>query len=281
MGNPLIFRMVRRVGLALLAAGFSLLLYMGLLAQAEPRVRRLGLTLEGLSSRKAPIRIILISDIHAGTSDMSPARVSQLVEKANSLKPDLVLLAGDFISDKEFPARRNSIEDSVAPLGALRAPLGTLAVLGNHDHWLDAKTVREALQRNGITVLENGAVRRGPLAVGGVDDIHTGHDDITATSIAMAEVGGAKLLLSHSPDIFPRVPEDVKLTLSGHTHCGQIALPFFGIVRTASNYGRRFACGIIKEGDKVLVVSGGVGTSVLPLRLLAPPDIWLITLRPE
>ncbi len=265
--------------LALTAAGLFLLLHMALLATSEPQVRKFALALESFPDGHPPVVAALISDIHAGGADVSPERVAKVVEQVNSLKPDLVLLAGDFISEKKFPARRLSIEESIAPLANLRAPLGTVAVLGNHDHWLSARTVRAALAKSGITVLDNQAVRRGPVALGGVDDVHTRQADMAATAASMARLGGVKLLLSHSPDIFPEVPSDVKLTLAGHTHCGQIAFPLIGAIVTASNYGRRFACGIIEENGRILIVSGGVGTSGLPIRLLARPDIWLITLR--
>jgi predicted MPP superfamily phosphohydrolase len=92
-------------------------------------------------------------------------------------------------------------------------------------------------------------------------------------------LGGAKLILSHSPDVFPELPADIGLTLAGHTHCGQIAPPLLGPIVTASRYGRRFACGLIREGGRSLIVTAGLGTSGLPLRLGAEPDLWLLTLR--
>ena len=92
---------------------------------------------------------------------------------------------------------------------------------------------------------------------------------------------GARILLSHSPDPFPRVPGDVGLMLAGHTHCGQIRLPLIGAVSTMSDYGDRYACGLVRENAKVLIVSAGLGTSILPLRLGAPPDLWLIRVGPR
>jgi len=135
------------------------------------------------------------------------------------------------------------------------------------------------LRRAGIAVLDNSAVRAGPLAIGGLDDAFTHHDDLSATLRAMAKLGGAPILLSHSPDPFPRVPADVALMVAGHTHCGQIRLPVVGALSSMSEFGDKYACGVIVEDGKTLVVGAGLGTSILPLRLGAVPDMWIITLK--
>ena len=97
----------------------------------------------------------------------------------------------------------------------------------------------------------------------------------------MRALPGARILLSHSPDPFPGVPGDVALMLAGHTHCGQVRLPFLGAVKTMSAYGQRYACGLIRENGRTLIVTAGLGTSGLPLRLGAVPDLWLIRLGPR
>jgi predicted MPP superfamily phosphohydrolase len=151
-------------------------------------------------------------------------------------------------------------------------------VLGNHDHWRDEAEVGEALKRIGVRVLDNDAARAGPLAIGGLDDAFTGKDDVRATVRKMKAVGGVPVLLSHSPDPFATLSADVPLMLAGHTHCGQIHLPLIGPLATESAYGERYACGLMRENDRTLVVSAGLGTSVLPLRIGAAPDMWQITL---
>ena len=133
----------------------------------------------------------------------------------------------------------------------------------------------------GIVVLENDAARAGPLSIGGLDDAFTGRDEPAATLAAMRRIGGAPVLLSHSPDPFTRVPADVRLMLAGHTHCGQIRLPLVGAISYMSDYGERYGCGRIDEGGRTLIVTAGIGTSILPLRLGARPDMWLVTLGPE
>lgn len=222
---------------------------------------------------------MLISDIHVAGPDMPPARLARIVGRIDALKPDLVLIAGDFVSDKRLSTRRYGTAEAVAPLARLHPRLGTFAVLGNHDHWRDAAAISTALAHAGVRVLDNQAVRAGPLAVGGLDDAFTGHDDLAATLASLRAVGGVPVLLSHSPDPFPSVPAAVPLTVAGHTHCGQIRLPIVGPLATMSDHGARYACGLIREQGKILIVGAGLGTSVLPLRLGAVPDLWLVTLR--
>ena len=156
----------------------------------------------------------------------------------------------------------------------------TIAVLGNHDHWRDAPAARRALARAGIRLLENQAVQIGPLAVGGLDDDFTGRADLPATLAALRRLEGPKLILSHSPDPFADPAPDVFLMLAGHTHCGQIAPPLIGPLSTMSDYGRRYACGLVREGGRTLVVTAGLGTSGIPLRLGAVPDLWLVEIGP-
>lgn len=175
-----------------------------------------------------PMTIVLLSDLHVAGPDMPPERLARIVAQVNALQPDLVLIAGDFVSDKAVTTRRYSAGDATAPLRAIRATHGTVAVLGNHDHWRSAAAMRTALRAAGVTVLDNDAVRAGPLAIGGIDDAMTGHADLPTTIARLRRIGGVPVLLSHSPDPFPHVPADVRLMLAGHTHCGQIRLPLVG-----------------------------------------------------
>lgn len=271
---------LRRLGFALLilfALGLCLLLWAYGVATSDPVVRRAQLPMPGLTS---PVKILLISDIHVAGPDMPPERLSRIVAQINALRPDFVLIAGDLVSDKSVATWTYSLTQAVAPLAALKPRLGSFAVLGNHDIWRDAAGAEKALASAGVRLLDNDAVAAGPLAIGGLNDAFTGRDDLPATLAALRLVPGAKLLLSHSPDPFPRVPPDVTLMLAGHTHCGQIVLPLVGALATFSDYGDRYACGLVREGGKTLIVGAGLGTSLLPLRIGAVPDLWLVELRP-
>lgn len=249
-------------------------------ALSKPRVRRTSLALADWPGQAPPVRVLLISDIHVAGPDMPPERLAGIVAQINALRPDLALIAGDLVSDRPLSTRFYSTEESIAPLARLRPRLGTIAVLGNHDHWRDEEATRAAIAAAGIRLLDNDAVKVGPLVVGGLDDPFTDHDDPAATVAGMRKLRGAKLLLSHSPDPFAELPRDVRLMVAGHTHCGQVSLPLIGPLVSFSDYGNRYACGLIREGGKTLIVGAGLGASMLPIRIGAPPDIWLIELGP-
>jgi uncharacterized protein len=247
---------------------------------ADPVVRHAEIILPRLPAGTAPIRVALMADIHVAGPDMPPSRLTRIVERVNALRPDLVLIAGDFVSDKRTATRHYSSAQAVVPLAKLRPRLATVAVPGNHDHWRDAGGLRRELERRNVVVLANTAHRFGPLVLGGLDDDFTGHADLPATLRAMAALGGGASVLSHSPDPFPGLPRGAGLMLAGHTHCGQVRYPWGGSPATMSRYGQRYACDMVRENGNVLVTTAGLGTSVLPFRFGTRPEIWLIGLRP-
>ena len=271
---------VSRLLLLLLTVGLAMGTFGYATAVSVPVVRYARISFPEWPAGAPPVRALLISDIHVGGPDMPPDRLGRIVRQINTVRPDIVLIAGDLVSDRPVSTRLYSTEESIAPLRQLRPRLGTVAVLGNHDHWRSEEAVRTALRTAGILVLDNSAASVGPLAVGGLDDAFTDHDDPKGTVARMRDLPGAKLLLSHSPDPFANLPSDIRMMLAGHTHCGQISLPLIGPFATYSDYGNRYACGIIREGGKTLIVGAGLGTSMVPLRLGAPPDMWLIELGP-
>lgn len=246
-----------------------------------PVVERLTIASPALPPGTPPVRIALLADMHVAGPDMPPERLARIVAQVNALKPDLIAIAGDLISEKRTATRIYSAAEVVAPLGKLSAPLGVVVVPGNHDHWAGWEAMSAELARHPqITVLRNQAIVRGPLVIGGVDDDFTGRADVPATMAAMPRGAGARIVLTHSPDIFPQVPVDVDAVLAGHTHCGQIAWPWGGAPATMSDYGDLYACGVTRQHGKVLVTSAGLGTSLLPLRLFTHPEVWLIEIRP-
>lgn len=261
---------------ALLILGLAVTGWSYRTALSDPVVRRAEIALPGLT---APVRAVLISDLHVAAPDMPPERLQRIVAQIDALRPDIVLIGGDFIGDGRLSSPVTA-EEAIRPLAALRPRFGTIAVLGNHDYWNDAAAVRDALARAGIRLLMNDAVAAGPLAVGGLDDDFTGRSGMARTLRRLRSTPGARLMLSHSPDPFAGLPGDVTLMLAGHTHCGQIRLPLFGAFTYESRYGSRFGCGLVEEEGRTLIVTAGLGTSVLPLRLGAVPDLWLLELRP-
>ena len=271
-------KIARRLLLAAVLAGLWITAYAYGEAIAEPVVRRAQVKLAGWPAGAAPVTALFISDVHVGGPDMPPERLARIVAQINRLRPDVVLIAGDLISDKRAATHHYTMAEALAPLAGLRPRLGTVAVLGNHDYWHDAPAARAGLAKAGVKLLHNEGLAIGPLAIGGLDDDFTRHADLPATLERMRPIRGSRLLLSHSPDPFAALDADVGLMLAGHTHCGQIAPPPFGAIYTMSRYGKRFACGVISERGRTLIVTAGLGTSGLPLRLGAPPEMWLLEL---
>jgi predicted MPP superfamily phosphohydrolase len=270
---------IGRIILLTVGAGLAVLGWAYWTAISDPVVREVELALLPVDATPAKLRVLLMTDIHVAGPDMPPSRLRRIVAQANALKPDAIVITGDLVSDKLPATRTYSLDEAISRLARLESRLGVFAVLGNHDHWRNAAAARRALKDAGIRVLDNSAVSAGSLSIGGVDDRLTGHEDLGKTLDAMAKLRGAPILLSHSPDPFPELPSRVQLMVAGHTHCGQIRLPLIGARSYASQYGARYGCGVVRENGKTLVVSAGLGTSILPLRIGAVPDMWLITLR--
>lgn len=237
------------------------------------------------------LTITVIADLHAGGPDMTLPHIEHVVDAAQALQSDLVVLLGDFTA---WYGRFKSepVPDALwaAELARLSAPLGIWAILGNHDWWHDLAGVRSALAGVHIPVMQNNAVLLGATGqrfwLAGLGDqlaYRLGHgeyrgvDDLPGT-MAQIRTDDPVLLLAHEPDIFPKVPDRVALTLAGHTHGGQIRVPLLWEHFVPSRYGARYAYGHVIEQDRHLIVSGGLGTSIIPARLGVPPEILHVTL---
>ncbi|MDP3739593.1 MAG: metallophosphoesterase [Hyphomonadaceae bacterium] len=237
----------------------------------------------------APLRIGIISDTHMNSPHMSVARLDGIVRQMNAERPDIVVLLGDYAGGhvplaKSSAGRQASVMSGLPPLGKLQAPLGIWAVLGNHDWWYDGPTIERGLEAAGIHVLENERVlverQGGAFWVAGLadyDSLRT-RPSYRDTLVDLAD-GAPVLALSHWPDVFAAAPDRVAITLAGHTHCGQVNLPFAGRLIHASEGSARWPCGLYEERGRKLYVTGGVGVSVLPVRFLQPPEIAILTLR--
>lgn len=262
---------MRAPGLSLLLASalWLLGLHMLLLASSAPVERLLR-----VHADTPPMRVVLLSDLHVATPGDSPARLRATIVQVNALHPDLVLIAGDLMSTGSF-ALAAPPADVVAPLAGLRARLGTIAVLGNHDAG-DHRALEALLPSVGVTLLQNRAVRRESITILGIGDTHTGQARPAEALSAARPLGALPIVLAHEPDVTPDLDPSLHLVLAGHTHCGQIGPWPIGPLFTASAYGRRYACGLIREGARTVLVTAGLGTSNLPLRLGAPPDYWVI-----
>lgn len=240
-----------------------------------------------------PLRIAILTDIHAVNPWMPASRIGRIVDVANSLNADMIVLLGDYVEAVRPRLRIGPvpIAEWAPELGRLRAPLGVFAVLGNHDWYEDQAAVRAGLQQVGIPVLENRAIKiekgRRRFWLAGLGDqlarplgwhVHRGADDLPAVLRQVGRDDAPLLLMAHEPDIFVKVPARVTLTLSGHTHGGQVQVPFVGPVLVPSDYGTRFAYGHIVEDGRNMIVSSGLGVTGLPVRFGVPPEVAVVTI---
>jgi len=246
-------------------------------ARQLPIVRRATIALPDWPAGAPPVRVALVADIHMASAVMDETRLTRIVDEVDALHPDLVVLAGDFIDGRGKKEAARALPILRRRLAALRPPLGSVAVLGNHDRWTDPQAVKKTLDGAGVTVLINQAVERGPLAIGGIDDSSTGHPDEKRTAEQMRRLPGARVMIAHSPDAAHELPADIHLLLAGHTHCGQVVLPLIGAPIDVAD--PRYRCGMVRDPGRVTIVTAGVGTSDLPLRIGAPPDLWFLTLE--
>jgi predicted MPP superfamily phosphohydrolase len=226
--------------------------------------------------------IAFITDTHVGSPHISLEKMADIVERTNALKPDLVLLGGDYvIQGVAFGAPVHSREIA-SVLAKLTARHGVYAVMGNHDAWENAPRMISEFEALGIKVLEDASTRidteKGAIWLAGVSDETTAPHDI-GKALAGTDAMAPVILFTHSPDIFPNVPPGIALALAGHTHGGQVYVPFLGRPVVPSAYGERYALGLIEEEGKMLFVSPGIGTSIFPIRFLTRPEVSIIELR--
>jgi predicted MPP superfamily phosphohydrolase len=278
-------RLPRRLLICVLCmAGLGILLgYMFWLAQSMPVVRTTDVILPfPANAPRTPLHVALITDTHLSGPDNSPERLARIFDRVNAMHPDLILLGGDYVSRNKPFGKIYTNSEMIAPLARLKAPLGVLAILGNHEisrrDGTSAPKILAGFEKAGIRLLMNEAVRRGPLVIGGIPDFSKNRAGIAHTIAAMARLGGAPVFLAHNVDAVTQLDGWRGLVVAGHSHCGQIALPFFGPLFVPQEL--PYTCGRYTVGGKTIIVSGGIGTSSIPLRLAAPPDFWMITIRP-
>ena len=231
---------------------------------------------KALAHLTAPLKVAHLSDLHFGRW-VGERTLRQWVDATLAERPDLILITGDFID-----YTTTDVALLLDQLKRLEAPLGVYGVLGNHDYDLGGAFLEElkrGLERVGVTLLINqGVSLRDDLFLAGTDDLWEGRLDLAQT-LARRPADQACLLMTHIPDLLPFVPRDVDLTLCGHTHGGQIKLPFYGAVITASRYGKRFVEGWFQE-PVTAFVSRGLGFGIMPLRFLSRAEVAMLELTP-
>lgn len=279
-----------RIGTAVVA--LALAAWAFFIEPARLVVKRVDLAVPHWRPELAGLRVALLSDLHIGSPHWQLDHLRELVQRTNDEHADVVVLAGDYVIDSVRFGTPTPPEPIAEELGKLRAPLGVLAVLGNHDWANDGARIRRALEENGIVVLDDEIthldVKGKPLYVVGLaDPLRKSPSGEAVRPKQIGKVldavpaGESMLAVVHEPDVFPRVDARPAITLAGHTHGGQVVFPLLGRLVVPSDFGERFAAGHIVEGGRHLFVTTGIGTSIFPVRFGVPPEIAVLSLRPK
>ena len=224
----------------------------------------------------AGIRVAFLSDLHLKKNDYN--KLNKIAMMTNRQQPDVIILGGDFLSGQNYKKSMN-----VTLIGQKLAMLNipVFGVLGQQDWLTDGKKITQDLAYGGVKVLENSS-RRAVIKGRYVDII--GLADLTTRGIdvekAFYRTMRPRILVTHNPDVYYDVMEDVDLILAGHTHGGQFILPFTPPLFVPSKFGVEFASGMINTRRNKMIISKGIGTSVLPVRLNCKPEIVIVDFVP-
>lgn len=241
------------------------------------------LTLPDWPTACADYHVAVVSDIHAGAPYIGLDKIDRLVAMIQKQKPDLVLLPGDFVIQEVLGGSFIAPEVLASHLKPLLQTTKVYAVLGNHDAWLDSARVQSAFENAGIPVLEDRAVTISKgnckFSLVGLSDYTEGRLEYQK-AFSTVPAGSPVLAFTHHPDVFPDIKSPFVWMIAGHTHGGQVLLPFLGRAVVPSQYGQRYAIGHIEENNRHLFVTPGIGTSILPVRFGVPPEISYLRLQP-
>jgi predicted MPP superfamily phosphohydrolase len=275
------------------------------------RLAKRRLEIPGLPPALSGLKLLHISDLHAGAPGLNDKAIRKAIATAPRLEPDLILFTGDMVD------KQKDLAPYLKPLASLKAPLGKFAVLGNHDHGLRKTAIqdtfnritgrsriektavipsevettvtrnRHLLDQAGIRLLENECITvvasGSRVQICGIDELQYGLADFDRVLNELDREAPLRILLSHAPEAAELIGSgDFQLVLAGHTHGGQICLPHPTRTKIPLSYsGSEFADGIHIFPTTIMHVSRGVGTTLVPLRLLSRPEITLLELFPE
>jgi uncharacterized protein len=271
----------RPVKLGLLLSSLCILIYAYFIEPNWIEINSLQLTLPHLAAEFDEYKIVQISDIHVNKW-MTQARLNRIFRLVNQQKPDAIVITGDFITRRQ----ERFIPNLTATMGQLSARDGKFGVLGNHDYWSDADAISGAMAKTNVLNLANSfqTIQRGnaKLYIAGVDDVFVGKDRLDLVMQNLPEDGNATILLAHEPDFADTsvTKNRFDLQLSGHSHSGQIRIPFFSPLYLPE-LGKKYYAGLYQLGSMIIYTNRGLGMTGMHLRFNCRPEITVITLNPK
>lgn len=230
------------------------------------------------------LKVALLADLHVGSPHYGIEQLEQVITATQKLNPDLILLAGDFVIQGVVGGKFVDPVEATARLSKLTSPLGTYAVLGNHDWWHGEKIMHQAFEKANIPLLEDASTllkwKACEFQLVGISDFWEGQHDVRK-ALANTRKDLPIIAFTHNPDVIYDIPTHVAITFAGHTHGGQVNFPLVGRPIVPSQYGDKLAIGYIQDQGHRLFVNPGLGTSIIPVRFRVPPEISLIILKPQ
>ena len=278
-------KLFRTSALTALASGLGGIIYSASMEPGWLDVVRLKMPLRRLPKSFAGFTIAQISDIHMG-GWMNRERFKTSVDAVLAEKPDIVVITGDFLLGRGWDEQKETaLQDVIEGLSPLIAALPVYAVLGNHDYWTDSEKVRVALVKAGVELMINSSrtLRRGndSLYLGGLGDVYEHHDRL-GLLVRKIPLNACAILLCHEPDYadYSSQSDVFDLQLSGHSHGGQVVMPFIGPLKTPS-LGRKYPLGQYQVGEMIQYTNRGLGMASIPIRFNCRPEITIFTLETQ
>lgn len=271
--------------LALLLAIGSMAAYAYFVEPSRLTIERVKLKVPNSGTALNGLKIVAISDIHGGSNNVPVTKLQNIVKLANAEEADLIVLLGDYVSQTEGKSSplKMPVETIAENLKGFNAKYGVYGVIGNHDWWYDDRRVTAEFEKAGIRMLENEIE---PIKIGdetvwlwGVEDYWRARRVPVENSFAKIPEKKNIIAITHNPDSLLKAPREISVMLAGHSHGGQVWIPFYG--RKNFSGDQRFVSGHTEVEGKHVFVTAGIGTSIVPLRFLTPPEITVITLSSD